>query len=304
MSSYTVKNAFGEIYNVAGKTNIGALAISLVGVLFIFIREYDLRTEDIITLSENVRAYKEHSITIWFFVFFSAIYAFAVPVFRTRKTPYGKYITTIAVACSILALALIVVSIPSRLESPKEGALLTLAPMIGPILALLLLFIQLQVTSHARRTNHSMQALLQMRMSEVYQRHISKVTESYPGRKKSVISASDVEMFHSADPNTLTEEDSAKIEAIFSQIYVLNYFEFLAYGVKAFTMDEELLYGTLASIILQNWKRSKNLIAHVRHNNPKCYENLHELIEKWQVRHEFDESAIRRQLGDGKEKNV
>jgi hypothetical protein len=295
LNVYSYKTTLLDLWNTSGKTNILAAFFGFGVFIYILIRESDLSSALELggVLSDQIIRYRDQSIFLWVINYCAFVYAFTIPMIRIRKQPFGKEITTIALGLFFVLGIFLLITIPVRLEQEYFEVLTNMGPVIAGIFGLLILLIQLQNASYARRSNNSMQALLQMRMSDVQQQHLKTVNDEYPARLGSVISNDDVEKYHTTNFDEADKELQKKIKAINSQIYLLNYFEFLSYGIKAYTFDEELLYGTLAHIVLQHHNRGQNIIKTIQKKEPKCFSSLSDLHRKWSVRRAFESNTAK-----------
>lgn len=123
---------------------------------------------------------------------------------------------------------------------------------------------------------HAMQALMNSRNSTVY---IQKVEEAMKIRhklkEKNGLGVNDLVVMSREEYNELTPEERGAIH------YMLNFLEFIAVGVRHNNMDEELIKGSLESILRNNYILFQQVIEYVREISPKNYTELETLYKRW-----------------------
>lgn len=294
MSRYGYSDTFSDLLKAAGKTNYFAIALAILLLVFIAIREFDLLSiDDASKYSSSLLAYMNSAIIYWVICYLLFLYSFLLPTYRIRHQPHGKNIVISVSFVFIITLIIILFLVPYRLEKSPEQYLTAIGIIIGAIVAVFGIFFQLQVSTFGRRSNNSMQALLQMRMSEVFQNHVETINEQYPNRLGCVIPTTDVALFLDVKQDDQDTSGSEKNKAISSQVYILNYFEFLSYGIHSAALDEELLYSTLGNIFIQNCNRGQHLIDASMNVSTKCYEYLNDLRDKWKLRHDYETQVLK-----------
>ncbi len=116
---------------------------------------------------------------------------------------------------------------------------------------------------------HTITTLLQSRLSATYMGYADKVGShygAYDKRKK-------------ANPE-LKENPTDGIDEMALR-YILNYFEFLAIGIKRGEFDENMLRDSLRGILKKNVNMSRLWIAAVRKDNPNLYCHVVWLHQRW-----------------------
>lgn len=79
------------------------------------------------------------------------------------------------------------------------------------------------------------------------------------------------------------EAFEARYEAAEALVTLLNYYEFLALGIKLDDLDSDLLRGSIRGIMCNLVDDARYVIAHLRKNNEKSYEHLFELYQEWRI---------------------
>lgn len=303
--TYGIRNTFFELYSIAGKTNIISLILAIFILFFCGYRELDLLFAPN-EIPEVFTKYKDISPALWALVYCLLLYAFSVPLIRIRKLPYGRLISNIAwLTLAVLLVFIISISI-SRIQLLSEGRdyLQGIIAIVAVFVAITGWFVNHQIASFNNRVNHTLNMLLQTRISPVFQEHNNNSNKVYPPKSKTIIPDEDIQSWLSYNP--LIEDDvpaenkcpnncgmtQTKIEkiskAISSQCYLLNYYEFLAAGIESGLLDEELLFQTIGGIVLSHIDKSKSLISHFTKDSPKSYENLIMLEKRWRPRRQFE----------------
>lgn len=85
-------------------------------------------------------------------------------------------------------------------------------------------------------------------------------------------------LMHPGQTKEKTDERYVAAEAL---LFLLNYYEFLALGIKTGDLDEELLKGTMRGLMCSLVDDARDVIFHLRVGRPKVYKNLFELHEAW-----------------------
>lgn len=125
------------------------------------------------------------------------------------------------------------------------------------------------VTIRSSVKQHTINTLLQSRLSTTYMLYADKISthyEQYDTRKR-------------ADP-AITERPTDHVDKLALR-YILNYFEFIAIGVKRADLDEDLLRDSLRSILHKNVAMSREWIEEKRNENVLLYQNLAALHARW-----------------------
>lgn len=117
---------------------------------------------------------------------------------------------------------------------------------------------------------HTINTLLQSRLSVVYMENANKFNKSFYDKddKPVIITVED-----------LTNQD--KKEALASARYLLNYFEFIAVGIKYGDLHSGLLKDSLRGILSNAHEICKDMIKHRQTTNPRVYANLEWLNKEW-----------------------
>ncbi|UHQ22785.1 DUF4760 domain-containing protein [Lysobacter sp. 5GHs7-4] len=154
----------------------------------------------------------------------------------------------------------------------KYDKLLNVVPVFVAIWAAAVgWLIHFKLTTKAHRTNNAFVIIMETRKSAEFLKRVETVSRHFPPGSKSI--PPEYEKFFSSqavkailnDPTT-TEGDKLKAEAVVSLRYVLNYYEFMAVGIKAGDLDETLIYDTIHPAVCALFDRSKILVDFI--SNP------------------------------------
>ncbi len=144
------------------------------------------------------------------------------------------------------------------------GAVGVLAAIVGALFAGWL-------SIHNSIRQHTITTLLDSRLSETYMKYadiLSRHYSTYDARK-------------TANP-AMRESPTDNVD-ILALRYILNYFEFIAIGVRRGDFDEATLRDSLRSILRTNVRMSMQWISLERSKNPRLYTNLIWLFNRWAV---------------------
>lgn len=103
------------------------------------------------------------------------------------------------------------------------------------------------------RRNHSMQLLIESRLSDRYMQYVNAVSNI-------------AHEFRSLNPNhttlVLDYYDALSIEQKNSILYMLNYCEFVSVGIRFGDLDEQLMFNTFGSMLKINYEFSQCIIEY------------------------------------------
>lgn len=117
---------------------------------------------------------------------------------------------------------------------------------------------------------HTMNTLLQSRLSPAYMKYADDFNKYFFDINRKKIPIVDADL---ANVDKLDHVNSAR--------YVLNYFEFMAVGIRYGDLDSGLLKDSMHGILNNSYEISKVLIVKRQATDPKIYENLEWLKKRW-----------------------
>lgn len=160
-------------------------------------------------------------------------------------------------------------------------------------------YIHFQATSKNHRTTNSFNLVMQTRTSKEFLERTRAVQAVYPFGAK--VPKEDSTHFGTAAMRELQEARDAaaasapagtppadftaierKVIAIDGLKYLLNYYEFMAVGIAANDLEEEMLYETISENVCSLYERAENYIEHTHANGqPLAFEALELLVKRW-----------------------
>ena len=177
-------------------------------------------------------------------------------------------------------------------EYAKYDKLLNIVPVFVAIWAAALgWFVHFKLTSKAHRTNNAFSIIMETRKSSEFLRKQEVVTRNFPPGSGEMppeyhpfLAGSSLKTLN-ADP-TASQADKDKAEAVLALKYVLNYYEFMAVGIRAGDLDEALLYDTIHPSVCALFDRAQPLVVYMSTpSNPggdaTAYCDLKLLVGRW-----------------------
>lgn len=130
---------------------------------------------------------------------------------------------------------------------------------------------------------HTMQVLMSSRTSSIY---AEKVDEAM--KLKKILEQELRDAGKEGQPVKLTQERylELKPEERSAVHYLLNFLEFVAVGIRHYTLDEEFIRGSLRSILNSNYRLFHPVIEHLRVvDNHTVYTQVELLYKRWDEAH-------------------
>lgn len=130
---------------------------------------------------------------------------------------------------------------------------------------------------------HTMQVLMNSRTSSIY---AEKVDEAMKLRKK--LQQEFEDEGKAGTKLELTKERYEKLDSKERSAvhYLLNFLEFVAVGIRHYTLDEEFIKGSLRSILNSNYRLFHPVIEHLRKtDNHTVYNQIELLHKRWDDAH-------------------
>ena len=155
---------------------------------------------------------------------------------------------------------------PPSLDTQKWILLITL------VSALTGWIITAMVTVRNSIKQHTINALLQSRLSATYMAHADVVNRNFIAPDGSLRPLLQSELQVQSDAT------QAKLNSL---RYILNYIEFISVGIRYGDLHESLLKSSLRGIVLNAFRFSEAYIKHSQKANSKAYENLVWLRDRW-----------------------
>lgn len=162
--------------------------------------------------------------------------------------------------------------------SETQGALPALATMLSVLVAIVAFVVNAWVSTRQQRKQHTVNTLLQSRLSPEFRLHKERREEHFPEYRpisfKDWKAARDVKKAQAGKAATPHEAAMAVTE-------LLNFYEFLALGVRLSDFDEPMLKKSVRGIMCNLVDDCRYLIGGIRVRSPLAYENLCWLYDQW-----------------------
>ncbi|QUJ77365.1 DUF4760 domain-containing protein [Sulfitobacter albidus] len=138
----------------------------------------------------------------------------------------------------------------------------------------------------AQRKQQTMTLLLESRLSSEFRGILEKRRHLFP--EYTDVSFDAWNAARTAAPEDATDPDQIAAaersrESALAVTQLLNYYEFLAVGIKQGDLDKDLLRKTLRSIMCNLVDDCRDLIAEMRRRKPSTYEHLCALYDDWRA---------------------
>lgn len=190
-------------------------------------------------------------------------------------------------------------SLPETVPAPSDK-LLNFPPMVAALWAAGMgWYVHFQASAKNHRTTNSFNLLMQTRTSSVFLERARTVQLTFP--HGSNVAVADKSLFESSVLSMLAQAatgggaDAADAEkrlelatAADALKYLLNYYEFMAVGIEAKDLDENLLYDTISVTVTSMYHRAEPFITHLRKDatpkQPLAFDSLEALVKRWDAR--------------------
>lgn len=164
-------------------------------------------------------------------------------------------------------------------------------------------YITFQAAAKNHRTTNSFNLIMQTRTSKEFLDNAKFVGLVYP--HGSVVPPADAELIDAKKLKELTAKEAERAAAnnpadpVLADLlfkargadalkYLLNYYEFMAVGIKAKDLEEEILYDTIGVTVTSVYNRSAAFINYLRDPNkgkqPLAFVELRDLVAQWDKR--------------------
>lgn len=251
---------------------------------------------------------------------------FLPPTVRAAKGGYGA-VRPVCVLSLIHLLVVLFVFVSwyfslagtsASQSAPQSAAaidrLLNIPPVIVAVWAATMgWYVHHQATAKNSRTANAFNVVMQTRTASEFRAAANIFQLVFPGSVQ--VEATDREFFPSdavlklkrhlrdvraangsADEKRIALEKVTRARAIVALKYLLNYYEFIAAGIRANDLDEEIIYQTLSETMVSLVNRSQNYVAYVHRkvdglDQPLAFEHLIDLSARWSKRLAVERAA-------------
>lgn len=185
-------------------------------------------------------------------------------------------------------------------DPTRYDKLLNVVPVFVAIWAAALgWLVHFRLSTKAHRTNNAFAIIMETRKSGEFLKRQELVAKHFPVGGGPIPDAykpffparalSDL-MKRREDGEEVSSADIERAEAINALKYVLNYYEFMAVGIKAGDLDEDLVYDTISTTVVGLFERAKplmdfyNAAAPAGGGQPLACTDLSRLATSWRAR--------------------
>lgn len=148
----------------------------------------------------------------------------------------------------------------------------TILVLLGIVAAILGWLFPTRASAVASTRNHSIQTLMESRLSETYIAQVEICTELFVKFKKEKGEGYNLSQ---VDFDELSQKQKYAIH------YLLNYLEFVAVGIRFGDLDENLMKNMMKSIINTNFNFFGEIIVEKQKKSSTVYEHLTALYKRW-----------------------
>jgi hypothetical protein len=187
------------------------------------------------------------------------------------KAIYNQIFFGIISILTAFFLALIAVAV----YGPRSFPYTLLTSLFAASLVGLGWYFHYRVTTKASRRAHTINLLMETRLSEEFQQHLRDFRGAYCIGEK--VPREDIEKYlHSRIEQDTPDPKARAVQAI---KYLLNFYEFLAVSINKKDVDEEVLFECLAGIAVTIADTFEHAIDVSREQDALAYEHFERLIE-------------------------
>lgn len=168
-------------------------------------------------------------------------------------------------------------------HDPKPNHYTVLGIVVSTLTIILGWLIHASLGARHQRRQHTLNVLLQTRMSTEYQSQARNLRCVYS--QHSTIPEDVVGAYYENKLATNKETDKKKKLNIEAAVYFLNFYEFLAIGIRHGDLDEDVLYDTLKAIAPSLYTKTLNIIKwNQKNTDHEVLTEFENLVERWQGR--------------------
>lgn len=184
-------------------------------------------------------------------------------------------------------------------EHAKYDKLLNVVPVFVAIWAAAVgWLIHFKLTTKAHRTNNAFSIIMETRKSAEFLKRAEIATKHFPPGTRAI--PTDYSRFFAPDSlknlhadvaagRAVADSDFEKAEAVLALKYLLNYYEFMAVGIRAGDLDENLIFDTISTTVTNLFSRAGPLVNYTSDGNnngshPMTYCDLRALVDRWKKR--------------------
>jgi hypothetical protein len=142
-------------------------------------------------------------------------------------------------------------------------------------------WIQAITTAANARRSHTLNIIMASRTSTEYQQQTRNSSQIYRGQSFIPAELAEWRFNPQKDEFKHTSVPTHISDAIAGTVYILNYFEFLAQGIKYRDLDDRLLKECFSGILAGVERRGFHLIIEAQKGDQRCFEGVIRLAKEW-----------------------
>ena len=229
--------------------------------------------------------------------------SFVRPILTMMRKGYESVLSVCIVVTSIFALSLIgfytscyfIVGNLSADGSPVSKLLDLPTPLVAVWAAGLGWYITFQSGKRSQRTSHAVSLVLSTRTNAEFLKHSQLVRKRLPTKDDVDAIEDSLYSFTALKETAISrdEKDETKVkrykdaQGIAALKYMLNYYEFVAVGIEAGDIDEQMTYEALGEHVIKLFDRGESVCRWLRDpqrgNEQLAWCHLEKLVNRWRA---------------------
>lgn len=230
--------------------------------------------------------YKENFNAIWVPTYFLLLITVFTPIMKVRNKNGSLSVIGWTGTAFLFSFVILVLTSFTRGDvhsGTSTGPYILAVSAFSMITIALGWIIHVQSAMFNHRKTHTLNILLQTRISPEYQKRHSELIKHY--KYQTEIPAKDVNDYY----NDKSGFDESKILAIRAAEYFLNFYDFLANGIASNDLDDDLLYESIRGFVSGLWGKTVHIRKHKHHEDqPKVWKPLKDLNSRWKIKYTND----------------
>jgi hypothetical protein len=226
---------------------------------------------------------------------FGLLCAFFAPVvFRAARGNHRHLLTVV-----VWTFVLIIIGIATAffafynlagVDYTKYDKILNVVPVFVAIWAAAVgWLIHFKLTNKSHRTNNAFSIIMETRKSPEYLARVKLIAKHFPPGTRDIPQGYEAYFDSERISQALKSDDDVakeRAEAVLALKYILNYFEFMAVGIRVGDLDEDLIFDTVNTTVCSLYARANRYINYScdegnAGSHRQTYCELKTLVPKW-----------------------
>ena len=230
--------------------------------------------------SGSKEPYNTYQGFIWFFgVLFYAL-GICPPLIRMPVTSTGLRTQVSGFAILIGSILLLGLTYITRQKNPPEGWYTLLALVVSTMTIGLGWLVHAGIMARHQKVQHTLNLILQTRMSPEFQSNVRNMRLVFAGD----IPENAIKEYFDLKGTKKAKLSQDEKDNVFAAMYLANFYEFMAAGIRRGDLDEDLAYDCIGGLLISIKDRCKHLISIKRASDPSNYVEIEALADSWQKR--------------------